>query len=53
MLLATAALLALFTMAAAEPEAPFRIARLLDTGDFSPRLGRCAAELESPAGWKR
>src|SRR5260370_29379382 len=48
MLLARPALLALFTLATAEPDAPFRIAKLLYSDDFAGGLNQWAAELEKP-----
>ena len=48
MLLVRPALLALFTLATAEPDAPFRIARLLYSDDFAGGLNQWTAELEKP-----
>jgi hypothetical protein len=48
MLLARPALLALFTLVAAEPEAPFRIAKTLYSDDFNRGLNHWVAELEQP-----
>ncbi len=48
MLLVRPALLALFTLATAEPDAPFRIAKLLYSDDFARGLNQWAAELEKP-----
>lgn len=48
MLLVRPALLALFTLATAEPDAPFRIARLLYSDDFAGGLNQWSAELEKP-----
>jgi hypothetical protein len=48
MLLAIRSLLALFTLVEGEPEAPFRIAKLLYADDFRGGLGRWTAELEKP-----
>jgi hypothetical protein len=48
MLLARPALLALFTLVAAEPEAPFRIAKILYSDDFNRGLNQWVAELEQP-----
>jgi hypothetical protein len=48
MLLALGRLLALFTVAMTEPEAPFRIAKLLYADDFRSGLGRWSVELEKP-----
>jgi uncharacterized protein DUF6250 len=48
MLLVRPALLALFTLATAEPDAPFRIARLVYSDDFAAGLNQWTAELEKP-----
>jgi hypothetical protein len=48
MLLVRPALLALFTLVAAEPEAPFRIAKILYSDEFSSGLNQWVAELEQP-----
>ena len=48
MLLAIRSLLALLTLVAGEPEAPFRVAKLLYADDFRGGLGRWTAELEKP-----
>jgi hypothetical protein len=48
MLLARPALLALFTLVAAEPAAPFRIARILYSDDFNGGLNPWVAEFEQP-----
>jgi hypothetical protein len=43
-----APLLALFTLVAAEPDAPFRIARLLYADSFTGGMNQWVAELEKP-----
>jgi Domain of unknown function (DUF6250) len=48
MLLVRPALLALFTLVAAEPDAPFRIAKILYSDDFNGGLNQWLAELEQP-----
>jgi len=42
------ALLALFTLVAAEPDAPLRIAELLYSDSFTRGMNQWAAELEKP-----
>jgi hypothetical protein len=42
------ALLALFTLVAAEPDAPFRIAKLLYSDSFTRGMNQWVAELEKP-----
>jgi hypothetical protein len=46
--LATPALVALFTLAATEPDAPFRIAKLLYADSFTGGMNQWTAELEKP-----
>ena len=48
MLLVRPALLALFTLATAEPDAPFRIAKLLYSDSFTHGMNQWVAELEKP-----
>jgi hypothetical protein len=48
MLLVRPALLALFTLVAAEPDAPFRIAKLLYSDSFTRGTNQWVAELERP-----
>jgi hypothetical protein len=47
--LSIAPLLALFTLVAAEPDAPFRIARLLYSDSFTRGMNQWVAELEQPS----
>src|ERR1035437_10360044 len=46
--LVIAPLLALFTLVAAEPDAPFRIVKLLYADSFAGGMNQWAAELEQP-----
>jgi len=48
MALVIASLLALFALVAAEPDAPFRIVRLLYSDSFAGGMNQWAAELEKP-----